>query len=183
MVSHGRARYATGRRIAVSAALVAGLALASWTATPAHSTSAQATSAQAASAQAAPSQSAASEPGPQSERRLRVETRIEDLHARLHITAEQESAWAGFAEVMRDDARHMDEVSHRQAQQLPQMSAVDHLRSYAEVVTAHAQDVQRLVPAFQAVYDAMSPEQKRAADQLFRNFAERSQQRAVGRPG
>jgi len=45
------------------------------------------------------------------------------------------------------------------------------MESYAKVATAHAQDVEKLVPAFQALYTTMTDSQKRLADQAFRDGA------------
>jgi len=45
------------------------------------------------------------------------------------------------------------------------------MKSYAQVVMAHALDVQKLIPTFQALYATMSDSQKRTADQVFRNDA------------
>jgi hypothetical protein len=50
------------------------------------------------------------------------------------------------------------------------MSAVDDLRSNAGIAEARAQDMRRLVPAFETLYDAMPPEQRRLADAAFKEF-------------
>ena len=113
----------------------------------------------------------------------RVEERIADLHARLHITPAQETQWNQFAQVMRDNARNMDQTFEQRAQRFGQMTAVDNMQSYAQLAEAHAQDVQKLVPAFQAVYDSMSADQKRTADQLFRNYAEHGPHHGMGHHG
>jgi hypothetical protein len=41
------------------------------------------------------------------------------------------------------------------------------------VAMNHAQDMQKLVPAFQTLYDTMSDSQKKTADQVFRDDAHR----------
>ncbi len=110
----------------------------------------------------------------------RVERRIADLHSRLKITPAQEQQWDQFAQVMRDNARQMDKTYQERFERVQQMSAVDNMQSYAQIAESHAQDVQKLVPAFQALYDTMSAEQKHTADQVFRSNAERAQQRAPG---
>jgi methyl-accepting chemotaxis protein len=56
-------------------------------------------------------------------------------------------------------------------QALPTMTAADNVKSYAEVSAEHAKEMQKLVPAFQALYDTMSDSQKHVADQVFRNDA------------
>ncbi len=110
----------------------------------------------------------------------RVERRITDLHARLKITPAQEQQWSQFAQVMRDNARQMDEDFQQRSQHVQEMSALDNMQSYAKIAEAHAQDVQKLVPAFEALYNSMSAEQKHTADQVFRSYAERGQQRHEG---
>jgi periplasmic protein CpxP/Spy len=100
-----------------------------------------------------------------------IDQRITDLHAKLQITPDQQQLWDKFAQVMRDNARSMDETFRHRVQTLPGMTAPENMQSYAEVATTHAQDVQKLVPAFQALYDVMSESQKRLADQAFRDGA------------
>ena len=51
------------------------------------------------------------------------------------------------------------------------MTALENLQSYAAVAAEHAQEVQKLVPAFQTLYDTMSDSQKRRADTVFRDDA------------
>ena len=100
-----------------------------------------------------------------------VERRITDLHGKLHITSQQSQPWDQFAQVMRDNAREMDQVYKQRAEKLGSMSAVDNMQSYAQIEQQRAQDVQKLVPAFQTLYSSLSDQQKKTADQIFRNYA------------
>jgi hypothetical protein len=100
-----------------------------------------------------------------------VERRITDLHGKLHITSQQSQQWDQFAQVMRDNAREMDQIYKQRAQKLGSMSAVDNMQSYAQIEQQRAQDVQKLVPAFQTLYSSLSDQQKKTADQIFRNDA------------
>ena len=106
-----------------------------------------------------------------------VEQRITDLHAKLHITTEQSEAWDQFAQVMRQNATDVDQAYQQRAQRLNAMSAPENLQTYAQIEQTRAQDVQKLVPAFQNLYDSLSAQQKKEADQLFRTYAEAHQQR------
>lgn len=106
-------------------------------------------------------------------RMMRVEQHIAELHRRLHITAAEEPQWNAFAQIMRDNALHMDQAFQARAAQGPNMSAVDDLKSYAAVAQAHAEDMQRLVPAFESLYSALSPQQQKTADEVFRDFEQR----------
>ena len=114
----------------------------------------------------------------------RVEARIKQLHDQLRITPAEESQWNQFAQTMRDNAREMDEAAAQRAQQYPTMTAVQNMQTYEKLAEAHVQHLQKLLPAFQALYDAMSPDQKKAADQVFRANAQvRAQARSGGNQG
>ena len=103
----------------------------------------------------------------------RVERRIKELHGQLQITPAEEPQWNEFAQVMRENARDMDQAFVQRAQQFPTMNAVQNMQSYEQLSEEHAQRVQKLVPAFQKLYDAMPDAQKRVADQVFRANAEK----------
>ena len=109
----------------------------------------------------------------------RVEGRIKELHAQLRITPAEEPQWNEFAQVMRENARDMDQAFLQRAQQFPTMDAVQNMQSYEQIAEEHAKRVQKLVPAFQKLYDAMPDQQKRLADQVFRANAEKLMQRTA----
>jgi hypothetical protein len=109
----------------------------------------------------------------------RVEARIKELHAQLRITPAEEPQWNEFAQTMRENAREMDQAFMQRAQQFPTMNAVQNMQSYEQIAEQHAQRVQKLVPAFQKLYDAMPDQQKRLADQVFRANAEKHMQRTA----
>lgn len=104
-----------------------------------------------------------------------VEKRITDLHTRLHITPEQSSQWDQFAQVMRDNAKDIDQAYQDRAQKLGTMSAVDNMQSFAQIEQLRGQQIQKLVPAFQTLYASLSDQQKQDADALFRNQAAKAQ--------
>jgi periplasmic protein CpxP/Spy len=106
-----------------------------------------------------------------------AEQRITDLHSRLKITAAQQSQWDQFAQVMRDNAKDLDTAYQQRASSFDTMNAVENMQSYAQIEQTRAQDMQKLVPAFQALYTVLSDPQKQRADQLFRNQAVRAAQR------
>jgi len=108
----------------------------------------------------------------------RVERRIKELHAQLRITPAEEAQWNQFAEVMRQNARDMNQAFIQRAQQFETMTAVQNMQSYEQLAEEHAQRVQKLVPVFQALYDAMPDRQKQLADQVFRANSERHAQGA-----
>jgi hypothetical protein len=96
-----------------------------------------------------------------------VDMRINNLHARLQITAAQESLWQPVAQVMRDNASTMDSLRQTRTANTNSMSAVDDLRSYGQIVDAHADGIKKLTPVFEALYNSMSDTQKSNADLIF----------------
>jgi len=104
-----------------------------------------------------------------------VERRITELHSRLHITPAQSQQWDQFAQVMRNNAKQMDQIYQERAQKFSTMSAVDNMQNFADIEQQRAQDMQKLVPAFQTLYASLSDQQKKAADQMFRNYTASAQ--------
>ena len=129
---------------------------------------------------AAPGKAAA--PEQKSERIMlqRVDRRIADLRSKLHITAAEEPQWHQFANVMRANARRMDHVFIKREQEFRSMDAVENMKSYAGIAEQHAKNMERLVPAFQDLYNSLSAGQKRTADQLWRSYAERAHRKHKG---
>jgi len=99
----------------------------------------------------------------------RVELRIADVRAKLHITPEQQSLWDPFAQVMRDNAEHMHQAVDARAAKISTMNASENMQSYAQIATQRAQDLQNLAAAFQPLYVALSQDQQRTADAMFRD--------------
>lgn len=103
-----------------------------------------------------------------------VDTRINSLHAKLQITADQESLWQPVAQVMRDNASTMDSLRQSRMTNANNMSAIDDLRSYGQLVDAHADGVKKLTSAFEPLYNSMSDTQKHNADLIFRSNTHRA---------
>jgi protein CpxP len=99
----------------------------------------------------------------------RAELRIHDMHAKLKITAQQETQWEQVATVMRDDAKTMDALTQTRFEHAKNMTAVDDLNSYGEIAAAHADGIKKLTPVFSALYSNMSDAQQKEADMLFRH--------------
>jgi hypothetical protein len=125
----------------------------------------------------------ANHPVPGKNAEERVENRIKELHAQLRITSAEEPQWNQFADVMRDNARAMDQAFRERAQSFESMNAVQNMQSYEKLAQAHAQDLEKLVPAFQKLYDVMPDQQKQLADQVFRANAEQHAQRRAAHHG
>ena len=100
----------------------------------------------------------------------RVETHIKELHAQLKITPDQEDKWNAFAQVMRENAQAMQSQIEERVKNQPSMNALDDLNSYEQITQTHADAVKRLVPAFQDLYNGMTPEQKKNTDMVFARY-------------
>ena len=119
------------------------------------------------------------QPAPGNNAEQRVETHIRQLHAQLRITPAEQPQWEQFAQVMRDNARDMDQAFMQRAQQYPTMNAVQNMQSYQQIAEAHAQHLQKLVPAFDNLYNAMPQQQQQLTDQVFRANAETNAQKRI----
>lgn len=97
----------------------------------------------------------------------RAEIRIKDLHSKLKIAPGQETQWAAVAQAMRDNAVTMEDLAEKRKADASGMNAVDDLKSYAEIAQAHADGVKNFIPAFEALYNTLSDQQKATADALF----------------
>jgi protein CpxP len=100
-----------------------------------------------------------------------IERRITTLRTKLKITPAETKVFDDFAQVMRDNAAQMDTLMEQRQQSVATMTAVDAMKSYQSIAQRHVDDMQRLVPAFSTLYDALSPEQKKLADHDFQQFA------------
>jgi len=118
--------------------------------------------------------------GKTTRRMTRLEDHIAEMHRQLHITADEQPQWDAFAQVMRDNAERMDQAFKARATQGVNMNAIDDLRSYAAIAQAHADDMQRLVPAFEKLYGTLTPAQQKEADVMFRSFERRGKRRGPG---
>jgi LTXXQ motif family protein len=104
----------------------------------------------------------------------RVEARIKDMHARLKITPAQEDQWAKVAQVMRDNEKAIEPLIKAREENAKTMTAVDDLKSYAEITDAHADGIKKFTPVFATLYASMSDAQKKDADTMFRHGGNRS---------
>ncbi|HYL79594.1 MAG TPA: Spy/CpxP family protein refolding chaperone [Candidatus Acidoferrum sp.] len=123
--------------------------------------------AQAASTQTPPAST--DKPAGGGSRADRVEARIQALHDELGITAEQEDQWKNVTQVMRDNAKSMEELTKARTGRAKTMSALDDLKSYAAITEAHADGLKKFIPAFESLYNTMSDGQKKTADTVFRS--------------
>ena len=91
-----------------------------------------------------------------------AEANIAQLRQRLGITPAQEPQFQAFANVMRENARVMPSAP------APNVNAVEGLRLAIRYGQQEIDGLKRMLPALQALYGVLSPAQRQAADQIFR---------------
>jgi hypothetical protein len=95
-----------------------------------------------------------------------VEKHIAALKKQLKITSDQEATWDTFAAVMRDNGEAI-EAAVQEREATKDLDAIHDLQSYANVAQVHADGAKKLAGAFEPVYAALTPEQKKNADTMF----------------
>jgi len=126
-------------------------------------------------------QQMAAETAPESPANASVEARLRELHTRLHITEAQKTQWDNLAQVMRDNAQAMMDLEKQRLAETKSMSAVDAVKSYAEVIQAHEDGMKKFVPAFEDLYNSLSDAQKKTADSMFRRRARTEAKKEVSK--
>jgi periplasmic protein CpxP/Spy len=100
-----------------------------------------------------------------------ADARLNALQAQLHITDAQMPQWNAFAQAMRQNANSTDALFRQRAQSVTNMSALDNMKSYAQIARAYADSTQSLAQAFEPLYLALNDQQKHTIDALFHSEA------------
>ncbi len=108
----------------------------------------------------------------------RVEVRIKELYAKLKITPAQEELWHNVTQVMQDNEKTMEALVRARSEKAGTMTAVDDLKSYGQIVDAHADGIRKFIQVFEPLYASMSDAQKKDADKLFRHHAHHGRTKA-----
>ncbi len=115
----------------------------------------------------------AQSPASPDRRQAKVEARIRDMYATLHITRAQEPQWDAFAQVMLDNAQAMEMAVKQYGTDRATLNAAQILDNYAAISDQHARNVERLSAAMEVLYASLSPQQKQMADAMFRSSPRR----------
>ena len=103
-----------------------------------------------------------------------ADQRIAALRSQLQITDTQAPAWNAFAQAMRDNAASTDALFRQRASIAARLSALDNMKSYAQVARAYADNTEALATAFEGLYGVLNDQQKLTIDTLFREEAMRT---------
>jgi len=102
----------------------------------------------------------------------RVEARISELKSALKITSAQEPQWNAFADTLRKQARVGDErikarrASMEKGAKPAPMTAIQRLEQRQAFMKAASAGMDELLATARPLYAALSPEQKKTADDL-----------------
>ncbi len=105
-----------------------------------------------------------------------LDTRISDLHQQLQITPDQEKKWQAVVKVMRSNAEASRSLVEEKRKDAASMTAVADLNAYADIAEAHAKHTRKLAKVFSELYDSMNADQKKAADDVFREHHKKSEE-------
>ena len=97
-----------------------------------------------------------------------TEARIKQLQGALNITEDQEELWNNLTQVMRENAKDMDDITKDTAENTKTMNAVEQMKLHSRITEAHLDQLKKFIPPFEALYDSMSDEQKKSTDTIFR---------------
>jgi protein CpxP len=107
-----------------------------------------------------------------------IEGRIAFLKAELKITPAQEPAFLPFAQAMRQNAAELGKIVEKRRERRDairakeaigerlRVSALERMQQRAEMSKARAEQNQRMLAAFKPLYEQLSDEQKKTADEL-----------------
>ncbi len=97
-----------------------------------------------------------------------LERHIAHLHDALKVTPQQEEQWKPVAEIMRDNDKTMRDLVKEKRGKLDTQTAVEDLAAYSEIAQAHAVATKKLADVFSVFYVSLSDDQKKVADDFFR---------------
>ena len=97
-----------------------------------------------------------------------IEGRIAFMRAELKITTAQQAQWDRVAEVMRAGAKRKDQMFQqmRATRGQPQ-TAIEKLDRRVSFIEAQAAEEKTFADAFRPLYQSLSDDQKKSADELF----------------
>jgi hypothetical protein len=97
-----------------------------------------------------------------------TEAQIKQLQGVLNITADQQELWNKLTAVMRENAKDMDALSKERAENTKPLNAVEHLKFHQEITQAHLDQLEKLIPPFEAFYNSLTDQQKNITNAIFR---------------
>lgn len=110
-----------------------------------------------------------------------TEVQIKQLQGALNITEAQKELWNNFTQVMRENAKEMDAftdtLGKERAESTKTMNSVERMKFHSRITKAHLDQMEKLIPPFEAFYSSMSDEQKNMTNTIFRTGKHGKQKR------
>ncbi len=97
-----------------------------------------------------------------------TEAQIKQLQSTLNITGPQQELWNNLTAAMRENAKDMDALRKDRAETIEPMNAIEHMKLHSEITKAHLDQMNKLIPPFEAFYSSMSDQQKNITNMVFR---------------
>jgi len=97
-----------------------------------------------------------------------AEAQIKQLQGALNITEFQKELWNNLIQVMRENAKETDVLTKERAENTETMNSVERMKFHRQITEAHLDQLQKLIPPFEALYTSMSDQQKNITDIIFR---------------
>ncbi len=104
--------------------------------------------------------------------RMSLEERIAKLHDALQLTSAKEAAWAPVAQAIRDGDAEVKAAKAERKSHYPDMSAIDNIVTYHKGTLALADAEDKLLAAFQPLYEQFPDAQKKLADTAIADFVQ-----------
>jgi Spy/CpxP family protein refolding chaperone len=97
-----------------------------------------------------------------------TETQIKQLQGVLKISDAQKELWNNLTQVMRENAKDMDALTKERAANTKTMNSVERMKLHSQITKAQFDQLEKLIPPFEALYASMSDQQKNITDIVFR---------------
>jgi hypothetical protein len=98
-----------------------------------------------------------------------AEAQIKQLQGALNITKSQEELWMNLTQVMRENAKVMDDFFTKARAEKPETrNAVERMKFHSQITEVQLDQLKKLIPPFEAFYASMSDEQQKSTDSIFR---------------
>ena len=100
-----------------------------------------------------------------------TEAQIKQLQGALNITEAQKELWNNLTQVMRENAKDMDALTDTYAKERAEgtktLNSVERMKFHSQITKAHLDQLEKLIPPFEAFYASMTDQQKNITDIIF----------------
>ena len=111
---------------------------------------------------------------------VRLDTRMSEFHQELQITMTQEALWKTYASAVRHNLQDAHDQTVLEIQHAP-ATAPDHFEHLLALKREQLNSLRQIASSFNALYVALSPVQKRVADEHFAKMRAAMLKRVEGR--